>query len=119
TTTRELYWCALVTLVGDPGEIPVFDRVFFLVFGDSVYSAAHRGETNSFASRTGAEPAPPPRSADGQVGRKLPSMAGAQPDDAPSSADDEEPEAESLYPSLAAEAERLGGRDFGTLSPDE
>lgn len=32
-TTRQLYWCALATLVADPAEVPALDRVFGLVFG--------------------------------------------------------------------------------------
>jgi uncharacterized protein with von Willebrand factor type A (vWA) domain len=120
-TVRELYWCGLATLVGDPGEIPTFDRVFGLVFGGLDDPATNRGDPNSPPFRGGAEPAPPAGSADDWAMRVPPSLAGEQvvgvsPADEPST---EEPAAESAFPALAASAERLGGRDFATLSPDE
>jgi uncharacterized protein len=121
-TVRELYWCGLATLVGDPGEIPTFDRVFGLVFGGLDDPAANRGDPNSPPFRAGAEPAPPPGSADERAMRAPPSLAGAQEAAGVAPAEEsstEEPANESPFPALAAAAERLGGRDFATLSPDE
>ncbi len=120
-TVPELYWCGLATLVGDPGEIPTFDRVFGIVFGRLADPARDRGDPNSPPFRGGAEPAPPAGSADDRALNVPPTMAGEQvagvsPAEDPST---EEPPAESPFPALAAAAERLGGRDFATLSPDE
>jgi len=116
-SVRALYWCALATLVGDPGEIPAFDRVFALVFGGMADPAESRGDPNSPPFRGGAEPAPP---ADTMRPRPAlsPSLSGAQAD-GPSVDEPGEAEQESPYPALAAAAERLGGRDFASLSPDE
>ena len=49
-TTNELYWCARVTLVSEPGELAAFDRVFHQVF-----VAPGRA--------TSQPPQPPPRAA--------------------------------------------------------
>jgi hypothetical protein len=118
STVGELYWCAMTTLVGDPAEIPVFDRVFALVFGGMADVAESRGDPNAPPFRAGAEPAPP---ADTGGVRTAPSqgMAGAQADELGPKTSAEEPDLESPYPALAATTERLGGRDFATLSEDE
>ncbi|HEX2771574.1 MAG TPA: hypothetical protein VHN18_03985, partial [Micromonosporaceae bacterium] len=42
-TTHALYWCATATLVADPGDMPVFDRVFDLVFGGLADPGEQRG----------------------------------------------------------------------------
>jgi uncharacterized protein with von Willebrand factor type A (vWA) domain len=111
----QLYHCALATLVGDPAEIPVLDRVFALVFGGLADPAAWRGDADAPQFRAGSEPVPPPRRP------MLPSSApvpGAQADGA--TGEREPPSGpESPYPALAAAAERLGTRDFATLSPTE
>jgi hypothetical protein len=116
-TVRDLYWCGLATLVGDPAEIPTFDRVFALVFGGMADHAESRGDPNAPPFRAGAEPAPPV-----EAGRPRPgpaqSASGAQAD-RPSTADAGEPEIESPLPALAAASERLGHRDFASLSTDE
>jgi uncharacterized protein len=111
----DLYWCGLATLVADPGEIPTYDRVFGIVFGDLTDPSALRGDAPPF--RAGAEPAPP---ADGMVprGGSTASLAGGRTDDAaPEPAGD--PDHDEPYPALAASTERLGTRDFASLSPDE
>jgi len=99
-TTEDLYWCALATLVGDPSEIAAFDHVFGLVFGGMPEPGTGR-RRNPLArspglteSRTESTPPPP-------------------------SPDEEDPERESSFRALATAQERLAGRDFSTLSPDE
>jgi uncharacterized protein with von Willebrand factor type A (vWA) domain len=113
-TVTDLYWCGLATLVADPGEIPTYDRVFGIVFGDLSDPPAPRGDAPPF--RAGAEPAPP---ADGLVprGGSTASLAGARTDDAAPEAGDSD--RDEPYPALAASTERLGSRDFASLSPDE
>ncbi|MGE5828093.1 MAG: vWA domain-containing protein [Micromonosporaceae bacterium] len=112
----QLYHCALATLVGDPADIPILDRVFALVFGGFADPAAWRGDANAPQFRAGSEPAPPPPRR-----QKLPAsapMPGAQSGGA--TGEREPPTGpESPYPALAAAAERLGSRDFATLSPAE
>lgn len=118
-SVRELYWCGLATLVGDPAEIPVFDGIFALIFGGMADPAQARGDQNSPLMRGGAEPAPPPPP-ERRDSRSAPTATGAQADlILASESDEDEPELESPYPALAAATERLAGRDFASLAPDE
>lgn len=114
-TVRELYWCGLTTLVGDSAEIPAYDRVFALVFGGLQDVASRRGDANAPALRSGPQPGVPT-----QAARPGPpqSVAGAQVGEG-SSEDGGDAEHESLFPALAASAERLSHRDFASLSPEE
>jgi uncharacterized protein with von Willebrand factor type A (vWA) domain len=99
-TTEDLYWCALATLVGDPSEIAAFDHVFGLVFGGMPEPGTGRRRSplarapGLTESRTESTPPPP-------------------------SPDEEDPDRESSFRALATAQERLAGRDFSTLSPDE
>ena len=96
-TTTELYWCARITLVADPAELPAFDRVFGDVFGAS----------------PGPRPPVPPR---------LPGPAprASARDAVPSTQDDQTRDGdEETYRALASAAERLAERDFATLTPAE
>lgn len=115
STVRELYWCGMATLVADPADVPTYDRVFALVFAGMADPAGGRGDPNA----PPLPPAPrlPPATAasstlDGHAG----TPAGATPD-RPSTPGEDDPER--TFPALAATAERLGGRDFASLSPDE
>jgi uncharacterized protein with von Willebrand factor type A (vWA) domain len=121
-STTELYWCGLATLVADQAEIPTFDRVFSAVFGG--------GPDGGRAPSPGGEPSRPPDgsarsvppgpSTPGPSARRPRSLSGAQADPAtPSTSDETGDDIESPFPALAAAQERLGGRDFGTLAPDE
>jgi len=112
----DLYWCGLATLVGDPGEIGLFDHVFGLVFGGLADPSGLGSDQNAPPMRAGAEPAPPAASTVPRAGSRA-SVAGAQTDDPPPAAD--HPDLDSPFPALASAAERLGGRDFATLSGDE
>lgn len=110
-TTTDLYWCARVTLVSEPGELIAFDRVFHQVFSG-------RGPT---APEPPEPPAPRPRSAPAPlrtVSARVRAVAAAEvaPATFPSTGDDGEP---TPYPVLAARAERLRHRDFATLTPAE
>ncbi len=116
-TVRDLYWCGLATLIADPSEIPAFDRVFALVFGGMADPAESRGDPNSPPFRGGTEPAPPAGTS-GSRSIQAHSVAGA-PADGASPPQPDEAEQESTYPALAAAAERLGTRDFASLSVDE
>ena len=103
-TTRQLYWCGRVTLVADPATIPAYDRIFVSVFGDPAVPRDDRG--------LGDESAP-------AVRRRA--SAGAQTMLEQSTRDDAQPATDAPSPLrvLAAADERLGSRDFATLSPEE
>jgi hypothetical protein len=112
-STAELYWCALATLVADPAEIQLLDKVFALVFGGLMDPAGKRVDPNAPQFRAGSEPAPPPSRRGAYVAQ---SMAGAE---SPPGADREEPDEDSRLPALAAATERLATKDFAALQPDE
>jgi uncharacterized protein with von Willebrand factor type A (vWA) domain len=114
-TVPDLYWCGLATLVADPAEIPTYDRIFALVFGGLADPAGYRGGPNA---PTRAAPDPAPSTPTAAPRTDGPSRPGTELDGtAPDRPDDADPE--QSYPALAATAERLGGRDFASLSPDE
>jgi uncharacterized protein with von Willebrand factor type A (vWA) domain len=97
---EDLYWCARVTLLADPAEIPAFDRVFRLIFGAGTEPHSEAPGRDRRANGT------PPREAALTLG------------DAAGSEADEDEESEPA-PSVATTTERLGGRDFATLSAQE
>ena len=96
-------------------RFPTFDRVFALVFGGVADLAEASGDPAAPPFRAGSEPAPP---AGATRPGAVQSAAGARVDER-STRDAEEPDVETPLPALAAAAERLGHRDFATLSPDE
>src|SRR4051794_1424679 len=125
-TTRELYWCGLATLVGDHAEIPTFDRVFGLVFGGDANPASSPGQavpgpstTTRPPSVSGARAPSPSAASTSELSTSELSTSKLSTSELSTSDGLDEPELESPFPALAAAQERLGGRDFGTLSPDE
>ena len=116
-TTARLRACAHATLVADPAELPLLDRVFDAVFGavpGSVLDDAERGDPSSSADhetlaacttgrRTDAGPAPGGAPQTGDRGPR------GRASDAPRTG----------VPVLGSPAERLADRDFAALSPDE
>jgi uncharacterized protein with von Willebrand factor type A (vWA) domain len=97
-TVRELYWCAMATMLSDPAQLPVFDAVFDRVFQGIVDPAAQRGQHPSVGSTTASGGAP---TVDARSG-------GTQGD--PRDVD---------VPALAATSERLSTRDFAELTREE
>jgi uncharacterized protein with von Willebrand factor type A (vWA) domain len=116
---RRLYWTARSTFVSDRAHAPAFDRVFGSVFGQPL--APERGA----AEEADAVPTPPDQrpSSDRSRGpgaapreERPPSVATA-----PSRAgqgQEERAELE-LAPAIASEEERLAGKSFDALDPDE
>jgi uncharacterized protein with von Willebrand factor type A (vWA) domain len=100
TTSRELYWCAMATLVSDPAQLPVFDSLFDRVFTGLVDVAEQRGQNPGVesigTSSSGGTPSVDGRS-DAQGGE----------------------EREFDVPALASSGERLSTRDFAELSAAE
>ncbi len=110
-TTRRLYHCALATLVSDPAQIPVFDRVFGAVFGGLVDVAESRGDPN------GPPPAGRP-SASGTPSRSGDTGGAGVLHTAPGPVAAAGGTAVPV-PAVASATERLAGRDFDELSGDE
>jgi uncharacterized protein len=115
-TTRVLYCCATATLVADPGDLPVFDRVFDLVFGGLADPGEQRGHAgDAAAAAAGAPPAPTAparRPPDASLGPSHPWFADSGNRDA-------RPASETPQRALAAATERLATRDFADLSAEE
>jgi uncharacterized protein with von Willebrand factor type A (vWA) domain len=121
TTVAELRACALATMVSDPGQMPVFDRVFAALFGGpsplrnlpvpAAPQAFQRAESDGSPPPSGQSP--------GDPGGALPS--GLRLSDAePSAPDGDEPLAEGpAVRRVASASERLRGRDFAELSEAE
>ena len=118
SSVAELRACALATLVSDPGQMSVFDRVFAAMFGapsplpgqppaDPGYRPADASGGPSPAARSPADPGNWPS------GVQVAEGASAE-------ADGDEPPAEgAAIHRVAAAAERLRGRDFTQLSDTE
>ena len=120
TSLAELRACALATMVSDPGQMPVFDRVFAALFGgpSPLRNLPPLPAPQSF-QRAEADGSPPPSGPSPGDPGGLPSGLRLA-DTEPSAADGDEPLAEGpAMRRVASAAERLRGRDFAELSPAE
>ncbi|GAA1876516.1 VWA domain-containing protein [Pseudonocardia ailaonensis] len=116
TSTGRLRACARATLVSDPADLPVLDRVFATVFGhdlDDVSPDVERGD-----------PGPPPIDEPAPGGRPEPAdrtepVPGGGLRDAAASAGTGDDGREQVVPVVASAAERLAARDFADLTPAE
>ncbi|WP_028929763.1 vWA domain-containing protein [Pseudonocardia asaccharolytica] len=112
-TTRRLYHCALATLVTDPAQIPVLERVFAAVFGGLVDEAEHRGDPGSPPLDPAPDAAGPAASGwPGAAGNGI-ARTGGRTGDRP------DRPAETPVRAAASAAERLASRDFDVLTPEE
>jgi len=121
TSLAELRACALATMVSDPGQMPVFDRVFAALFGGPspfrnpslpVQPSFARPDDDRGPSSDGSSSADP----DGLTSGLQLIEAGAPSGD---DGDGEDlPEGPALH-RVASATERLRGRDFAELSPAE
>jgi uncharacterized protein with von Willebrand factor type A (vWA) domain len=106
-TLRELLYCARATLVSDPAQFELLDRVFRAVFGGLLDPADERGDPNAppwaTVSRSASGGSPP---------------AGGRPE---ASANGSKGDREVHMPlsMLGSAAERLASRDFAELSTAE
>ncbi len=118
TSVAELRACALATLVSDPSQMSVFDRVFAALFGapsplpgqppaDLGYQPADASGGSSPAARSQGDPGQWP--------------SGMHVSEGPAArADGDEPPADAAaIRRVASAAERLRGRDFTQLSDTE
>jgi len=119
TSLAELRACALATMVSDPAQMPVFDRVFAAVFGGPSPAGRPRPPVQPSLVRPDADRGPP---ADGSsAGDPGTLTSGLQLAEAgPPSADggDDMSEAPALR-RVASATEQLRSRDFTELSPAE
>jgi uncharacterized protein with von Willebrand factor type A (vWA) domain len=118
TSLAELRACALATMVSDPAQMPVFDRVFAAVFGGPSPFGHQLPPVQPSFPRPDADRGP---SADGSsAGDQGGLTSGLQMAEALSSETDGEdrPEAPALR-RVASAAEQLRSRDFTELSPAE
>jgi len=134
-TQRELYLCALATLVSGQGQIEILERVFDAMFGGRPGPGMPEADQHALPLR-GESPWAPPEDILAAAARAAQAHDG-QPRGAQSAA--EQPpagqRASSLSPSepgpepdaeaaagrtvLASRAERLAGKDFAELTPAE
>jgi len=141
-TRRELYLCALATLVSGQSQIETLERVFNAMFGGLAEPAGPRGDQNARPLR-GESPQPPtpedmlaaaaraakahdgqPRDARSDRGQLPPTPQRAsalQPAERSGAEPDAEPDAEAAAGRLvlASSAERLADKDFAELTPAE
>lgn len=116
---RRLYWTARAVLVGDPTQVPVFDRVFSAIFGDPA-----RGEVvPPDDARTAPAPADErPRSEHRSASADAPSPESRQgvSSSPPGASGDDEEGAEIDVPlAMASDEERLASTSFDALEPHE
>ena len=114
----ELYACGLATLVSGPDQIEIYDRLFAAAFGISTQQSLP-----SSAPLPAGEPGPRGDSPAPATAAAPPNRPGASLDARPPEPG-QEPDPQELgedmpWRTLAAEAERLAGRDFADLSPAE
>jgi uncharacterized protein len=108
-TRRRLYWTARAVFVSDPTQVPVFDEVFFAVFGSGAEERFDPDdEPRSAAAPPSAQSDAVPRDAGEQT-------SGAS---ATSSVGDDSPEVE-VPLLLASDEEQLGQKRFDALEPYE
>jgi uncharacterized protein with von Willebrand factor type A (vWA) domain len=116
TSLAELRACALATMVSDPAQMPVFDRVFAAVFGAPPPFGNQLPSVQSSFQRPDASRTQPASTGDPGALASGPQLAEA----GPTSEDDGEDldEAPALR-RMASAAEQLRSRDFTELSAAE
>jgi uncharacterized protein len=120
TSLAELRACALATMVSDPSQMPVFDRVFAALFGGpSPLPNLPMPVAPRRFQRAESDGSPPASGLSaGDLGGGLPD--GLRLSDAEPAAGGDEPVAEGpAMRRVASATERLRGRDFTELSPAE
>jgi uncharacterized protein with von Willebrand factor type A (vWA) domain len=136
-TRRELYLCALATLVSGQSQIETLERVFDAVFSDPADPAVPLGHEQALPLRKEsseamgedvlAAAARAAKAHDGQAAGRPSPRALSPPawqrasSSRPGEQDDTEPDGEAVAarPALAAAAERLAAKDFAELTPAE
>ena len=105
---RRLYWTARSVFVSDQAHAAAFDRVFFSVFG------APEADTPASVDERRTEAAPPDARPVGEGAAERGALGSASP----GSGHDDRTEVE-VPVALASDEERLAGKRFDALEPDE
>ncbi|HVD25816.1 MAG TPA: VWA domain-containing protein [Gaiellaceae bacterium] len=112
---RRLYWTARAIFVSDPSQAPIFDAVFFSVFG----SREESGDEAADERRTVASP-PDERPSSDRVATEPQAERAGTPSTLPRERGEEEESAEAEIPlALASDEELLRGKSFDALEPHE
>ena len=119
-TVNELYWLARVTLVSEHSHLAVFDRVFTAVFGGDGDPAEWRGQDPPAAATTGqpARTGPVPVALSPVPLAPTP-RTGATPLATPGEGNGDGVPGRDAVLAAASPEERLGVRDFRTLTQAE
>jgi uncharacterized protein with von Willebrand factor type A (vWA) domain len=118
SSVAELRACALATLVSDPGQIGIFDRVFATLFGaPSPFAGQPPADPGYRPADASGGPSPAARS-HGDPGNWPSGVHVAESASARADGDELIAEAAAIH-RVASAAERLRGRDFTQLSGTE
>jgi uncharacterized protein len=121
STIAELHACALATMVSDPSQVDTFERVFAEMFGPGGLGQSSVGAPQqNMAVEAGDTPSGPDSPAATGPGELPPALRQVDASSSPSSGEEDEdmPEVPAIR-RVASDTERLRGRDFAQLSPDE
>ncbi len=114
----ELYACGLATLVSGPDQIEIYDRLFATAFGIAVQQSLPISAPLPAGAPGRRGDSPPPATAAAPPNRPVASLD-ARPTEGGQKPDPQELGEDMPWRTVAAEAERLAGRDFADLSPTE
>ena len=114
----ELYACGLATLVSGPDQIEIYDRLFAAAFGISTQQSLPISAPLPAGEPGPRGDSPPPATTAASPNRPGASLD-ARPPEPGQEPDPQELGEDMPWRTLAAEAERLAGRDFADLSPAE
>ena len=109
-TRRRLYWTARSVLVSDPAQVAAFDAVFFSIFGDR-----EAGEAVDLDDARTTAAAPP----DDRPAADAETSIGASAPHTSAGGGDEDGAAVEVPLAMASDEERLAGKRFDQLEPDE
>jgi uncharacterized protein len=117
SSRRRLYWTARSIFVTDPAQAGAFDRVFRSIFGDPVAAEPDRPEDAETVPTPPDErehSERPDRSREAKLRERQATAASA-----PSRLGGEEGQEVELPVAIASDTERLAGKSFDALDPDE
>jgi uncharacterized protein with von Willebrand factor type A (vWA) domain len=114
-STAQLYRCALATLISDPAQIEVLDRVFRGVFGGVVDPAEFRGDTVNLEEGPNVTLGAPNAPNATLVASNPPNATLGTPREGARQGEGREV----AVPTVGSAQERLSSQDFGELSESE
>jgi uncharacterized protein with von Willebrand factor type A (vWA) domain len=121
-TVAELHACALATMVSDPSQIDTFERVFGEMFAENIPGRlavmAPRPDMTVEPADTPSPADSPPAGADGDL-PPVPRQVDASSSSSGDGADEDDLRDAPAIRRVASATERLAGRDFAQLTPEE